>query len=354
MSEDYTFGDSLNYPFRPDDALKTIIIGTLMPVLAGVISFVASLLSIIFIGFLLYPFVIVPGLFIRGYEVAVYRSVFAGLADPPEFDDWRELGIDGLKAFGIDLVLTIPAVVIGIGGFIVAAFTGAAAGAADAGSAGGLLSSGIVIAIVLFVFVYSLLVAYVRPAAISNMILEGDFTAAFSPSALRRLSFNGTYFVGWLVGNVVIIAGALFGGLLTIILIGFAIIFVARVVGTHAFAMSIKRADDVEPDPDYAPEHRREEARRAIEGTAAGSGAAAGTGATDWGTDTDPASDDETDSSGTEDATEDTDDGWNGDGDGGGDADDADHGWNAEDDDGDPDDPDDDWNRDDDDQDEYW
>lgn len=312
MSADYTFGDSLNYPFRPDDALKTIIIGTLMPVLAGVISFVASILSIIFIGFLLYPLVVIPGLFIRGYEVAVFRSVFAGLDEPPEFQDWSELGIDGLKAFGIDLVLSLPAVVIGVGGFFVAILTGAAAGAADAGNAGGLLSSGLILAVVLFVLVYSLLVAYVRPAAISNMILEGEFTAAFSPSALRRLSFNGTYLVGWLVGTLVILAGALFGGLLTIILIGFAIIFVARVVGTHAFAMSIKRADDVEPDPDYAPEYRREEARRAIEGPAAGS--AAGTGATEWGTDTDAGTGDgETDSADTADPTEETDDGWNGD-----------------------------------------
>jgi len=312
MSADYTFGDSLNYPFRPDDALKTIIIGTLMPVLAGVISFVASILSIIFIGFLLYPLVVIPGLFIRGYEVAVFRSVFAGLDEPPEFQDWSELGIDGLKAFGIDLVLSLPAVVIGVGGFFVAILTGAAAGAADAGNAGGLLSSGLILAVVLFVLFYSLLVAYVRPAAISNMILEGEFTAAFSPSALRRLSFNGTYLVGWLVGTLVILAGALFGGLLTIILIGFAIIFVARVVGTHAFAMSIKRADDVEPDPDYAPEYRREEARRAIEGPAAGS--AAGTGATEWGTDTDAGTGDgETDSADTADPTEETDDGWNGD-----------------------------------------
>lgn len=283
MSTDYSFEDSLNYPFRPDDAVKTILIGGFLPLLAGIISFVASILSIIFIGFLLYPLVIIPGLFVRGYEVSVFRSVFAGLEEPPEFEDWGELGIDGLKAFGIDVVLTLPALVVGLVGFVFVFLFGAAAGTGgDSGAAAGLLSSGLFLALLLFVLVYTLLVVYVRPAAIANMVLEGEFTAAFSPSALRRLSLNGTYLVGWLVGTGIIVAGALLGSFLTFILIGFAIIFVARVMGTHAFAMAIRDADGFETDPEYAPDYRREEARELAEerqSDVAGAGRSAGAGA---------------------------------------------------------------------------
>ncbi|ELK50823.1 hypothetical protein D320_16325, partial [Haloferax sp. BAB-2207] len=89
--------ESLNYLRNGEDWVKTVLIG-------GVLG----LLSVL----------IVPTFLVIGYLLRVVRATMKGDEEPPVFDDWGEMAIDGVKGFAIAFVYAlVPAIIAGVFGF---------------------------------------------------------------------------------------------------------------------------------------------------------------------------------------------------------------------------------------------
>ncbi len=205
------------YPTKRDDWIKTLLIG-------GVLVF--------------FSFLLVPILVVYGYVVRTIRRTLSGEPEPPIFDAWGELLVDGLQAWVISLVyLLIPLVVAGVtvGGSIVAIATGTEAGAA-AGVGGLMLGLGLT-SILLLVF------GYLSVAAIVNFANEERFGAAFDFDRIKTVALDREYAIAWLVSVVILLVA----GLVTAIpLIGWLLSpfvgFYAAVVAANLWAGGFDRA----------------------------------------------------------------------------------------------------------------
>ncbi|MBV0900587.1 DUF4013 domain-containing protein [Haloarcula salina] len=220
-----SIGDSLRYPMEDEDWLTTVVIG-------GVLT----LLGVFFI----------PILPVYGYIVRAINERVAGATQPPEFDDWGDLFVDGIKAWVIGAVyMLIPGIVaaVVVGGSLISIMTGtrAGVGAGMAGLLGGLLISAVL----------SLVFGYVAVAAVVHFSVTGDLSAAFDIGTLRQLALSSEYATAWLVSvvlfvganiavnlfNVIPFVGSLIAGVLT----AFATFYVA-VVATDLWASGYKAA----------------------------------------------------------------------------------------------------------------
>src|SRR6056297_1817860 len=109
------FQEALNYPRNSNSAVKNVAIG-------GILLFLS--------------FLFVPTFFVLGYVVRSLRGVLDGIEEPPEFDEWGELFVDGLKAFAIGLVYSLVPAVIAI---VAVVTSGATLGLTGPGRSGGLV-----------------------------------------------------------------------------------------------------------------------------------------------------------------------------------------------------------------------
>ncbi|MFC6824855.1 DUF4013 domain-containing protein [Halopelagius fulvigenes] len=187
--------DSLNYLRTSEDWVKTVLIGGIL-----------SLLGVF----------VVPVVFILGYFVRVIRATMHGDETAPSFDNWGELGMDGLKAAAISLVYAIvPTAVAGllIGGSVLTFSVG------GNGPSGGLAALGGVALFVgiLALFVLGLLAMYAIPAAIANFVETGEVGAGFRFGELRPVLTSGKYFTAWVTGVAIVIAGSLISGALNVV-----------------------------------------------------------------------------------------------------------------------------------------
>lgn len=233
--------DALRYPFEGEDAIGILLIGGLLLFAAGVIYLLGFLLSIVFVGIFLLPFALVPILFVQGYLVAVIRATVQGHDEPPKFDDWKRLGLDGLKFLAIGLVYSIPVVVLSLVWAIVVTLgvlaSDSAGGVTHLGDALGAVFTGSTIVFVLVVVGYTLVLAYLLPAAICNFAREEDLAAAFDLDLLKRVTLTAEYAVPWLLGYVVILVINNVAGILVFLLVGFPILFYAQVVGFRLYTV---------------------------------------------------------------------------------------------------------------------
>jgi hypothetical protein len=205
-------GESLRFPFQGDDWVRPFVIGSLCA---------------------LGSFLIIPAIILYGYTLRMIRAGATGQTTPPRFEDWEELLIDGIKAYAVILVYTIPLTlvvflfltfVVGVG-----AITAGAVGS-DAAFAG----IGVVTLVAVLVSIaVSLAVAYVLPASLIALATQDDLGAAFNRSAIQRLVTSRTYFVGLLVALGVATVGGLVATPLVFLLVGFAVQFYMQVVIGH-------------------------------------------------------------------------------------------------------------------------
>ncbi|GGN89807.1 MULTISPECIES: DUF4013 domain-containing protein [Haloarcula] len=224
------FQEALNYPRNSDSAVKNIAIG-------GLLLFVS--------------FLVVPTFLVLGYVVRTLRQVLGGVEEPPEFDDWGEMLVDGLKAFAIGFVYALLPTVIAI----VALFaTGVTAGIGGSNGGTGLAIGLIAVVTALLVAAVSLLVAYVIPAAVVAWVRTDRLGAAFSPAELRPMAFSRTYATGWLVAVGIGLLSGIVIGLLNVVVIGAIlapfITFYANVAGAHAIGSAVREMPAVEEGPD--------------------------------------------------------------------------------------------------------
>ena len=219
--------ETLTYPMEDDDWTVTVLIGGVLTLLS---------------------FLVVPGILVYGYLVQAVRERADGATQPPAFEDWGELLVDGLKAWVIGIVyMLVPLVVFGVtvGGSLFAMATGTRAGAGVglAGLFGGLAVS----------FVLSLAFGYVATAAIIHFACTGEFGAGFDFGTLRKLVMSQEYATPWLVSIALFIAVNVavnllnvipfVGSLVAVILSPFATFYVA-VVATDLWAGGYNAALD--------------------------------------------------------------------------------------------------------------
>lgn len=182
--------DSFNYLRESDDVVTTVVVGGLC---------------------LLFSFLLVPAFLALGYVLRVIDRTADGDNEPPVFDDYREMIVDGAKAFVIVFAYgLVPAVValfaVGFGG------AGIVGGDSTAALGGLVLAVGLLAA-----FVLNLAVAYVTPAALANYTETRRIGSGFEFGTLRDVAFDRRYAEGWLTAFAMILIGAVIGGLLNVV-----------------------------------------------------------------------------------------------------------------------------------------
>lgn len=173
--------EGISYPLRGENALGRIFVGGLLGI---------------------FGFLIVPLLALFGYLLRVLaRSARDPDADPPAFEDWGGLIVEGLKG-------VVVAIAYGIVPFLVLGFVGvlgAAGAASESGTARAVLGAvgavGAIVGLLVMVVLY-----YILPAALTRAALEGRIGAAFEVGALGRVLTSGSYLIAWLLPFVIAVA----------------------------------------------------------------------------------------------------------------------------------------------------
>jgi len=145
-----------------------------------------------------FSFLILPAVFIFGYFIHILEATIAGKEEPPEWENWGNIFVDGLKGIAVTIVYSIvPFAVFGT----IAVVLFGAGGAA--GESGGGLIAGLGLLTLLMMFPAMFIVYYFIPAALGNMAREGTFGAAFNVEVLRDVAFNSDYLVAVLLPIIV-------------------------------------------------------------------------------------------------------------------------------------------------------
>lgn len=204
--------DGLSYPLYGDSALGRIIIG-------GLLGFGS--------------FLIIPAFALMGYLVWVLGGAARGEKEPPAFDDWGEMIVDGLKATVVTLVYgVIPFVLVFVSIFVIAGggATGSEAGMGILGSIGLL---GILVSVVAMFVLY-----YLIPAALTNMALEGAIGSAFDFGTIKQVVLSVEYLVAWLIPFILAFIANIITAVLAVTIIGLvAIPFLQFYIQVAAFYM---------------------------------------------------------------------------------------------------------------------
>lgn len=101
-------GKAFTFIFEDPDWLKKVAIGSGL-------TLVGSIFSIVLIG-------LIPLIIVIGYTVLLMRNVMDGVAHPlPEWEDWGDLFVRGLKLFLILLIWAIPLIFVSLGSSLPAA-----------------------------------------------------------------------------------------------------------------------------------------------------------------------------------------------------------------------------------------
>lgn len=218
--------EALRYPTSGDDALERLLIG-------GVL--------------MIFSVFVIPVFLVYGYLVRTLAAVAAGDEEPPSFEDWEELLVDGLKAFAIALVYGIVPVLL-----VLAVFVPVTAGLAVGGDGSRGVFAGAGILAALFLIAIALVVAYVVMAALATFAVEGRVGAAFDFRAVGEFATSGPYLVAIVLAIVIQIALGVaitaaviltFGlALLVLIPLGAFINFWVYLVGVHLFGAAYREA----------------------------------------------------------------------------------------------------------------
>ncbi|MEF8781317.1 MAG: DUF4013 domain-containing protein [Haloferacaceae archaeon] len=172
--------ETLGYPMESDSWLMTVLIG-------GVLLFLS--------------FLFLPVLLVYGYVVQVLRARLQRVPQPPSFENWEKLFVDGLKAFVIGFVyMLVPAVVLFL--TVGTAFVGST-GSGSVGVASATMLFGFAVAGLLGVAL-----GYVAVAGLVNFAREDRIGAAFEFGTLKTALLNREYAMGWLAALLVaVVAG---------------------------------------------------------------------------------------------------------------------------------------------------
>ena len=151
-------GRSFTFVFEDDAWITKILI-------AAAILF----LGVFFSWLLLIPAILAAAL-LNGYLVAITRKVVGGdLGELPEWDDWGDLIVDGLKVLVIQIVYMLPIIIAGFCMIVPAATAENAEG----------LSVFLIVVLSCFMLLWAILATIILPAATAIYAATGDLAAAF-------------------------------------------------------------------------------------------------------------------------------------------------------------------------------
>ncbi len=102
--------DSLRYPLS--DWKKILILGII--IIINCISTAAVSLGVtnMDIKLILVGIGFIIGFFVSGYTLSIIKSSLDGKKELPEFNNWVDMGVDGVKVFLTFIVYSIPAIII--------------------------------------------------------------------------------------------------------------------------------------------------------------------------------------------------------------------------------------------------
>ncbi|MDQ2071978.1 DUF4013 domain-containing protein [Haloarcula sp. NS06] len=198
---------------------------------------------------LVFFFLLIPVFAFNGYLLRVIGTTVEGESEPPAWDDWGELIIDGIKFSIVGLVYSIVpvAVIFGIGSVLLG--LGGAAG-----ESGGGIIAGFGFMTILLLIPVMFLVYYIVPAALANMAVEGSLGAAFDFSLLKNVVLTSDYFIAVLMPIVVGIITNIISNILAVTVIGLVLVpfvtyygqvAVFRMFGTAFASQTSKNAQQV-------------------------------------------------------------------------------------------------------------
>jgi hypothetical protein len=184
-------GKSFTFVFEDDQWIVKILIGA------------ASLaLGALFSWMLLIPLIVAFAL-LAGYSVEIVRRVIRGELDGlPEWDNWVDLLIDGLKVMVIGIVYALPILILSL-------CLGVPIGSLNQDAAG--VSALLSTCLSCIALLYAIALSLVYPAAIAFFADEGDMAAAFRFSEVFGFVRDhiGTYLITFLMSWVAQFVGNL-------------------------------------------------------------------------------------------------------------------------------------------------
>ncbi|MDG5777654.1 DUF4013 domain-containing protein [Haloarculaceae archaeon H-GB2-1] len=213
------FREAFDYPLAGESRERLLVGGLLT--LGGVIVFL-------------------PAIPLQGYFVAVIRSVVAEEADPPAFEDWEALSLDGLKALLVAVPYAIVAtVVVAFAVFVLTA--GLVAFRTRGGDPTSLAILGIAGLLTLVAAVVFTAATYLYPIALAHFAVEDSVEAAFDLRTVAAIAWNREYAVAWLFVSTVGFVLAAVAGALSLVLVGFFATFYLQVAFVALFARGYER-----------------------------------------------------------------------------------------------------------------
>ncbi|WP_152041022.1 DUF4013 domain-containing protein [Salinigranum salinum] len=216
--------DSIRYLRTSEEWVKTVLIGGVLTLLG---------------------FLIVPLFLVIGYYVRVLRGTMADDDQPPVFDDWGTMAVEGLKGFAIYLVYGLVPGIIGA----IIAFLGVGGAVAGNSGAAGVIGGLLALVGFLVAFVLGLLAAYIVPAALANYVEKDDVMAGFAFGEIRSIVTTRAYATGWLTAFAILFAAVIVTGVLSIVpFIGTVVgVFVTFYAAVAAFYVIGHTWADVHP-----------------------------------------------------------------------------------------------------------
>ncbi len=254
--------NSIEYPISD---LKNFLILGLIVFLAELYTIISSL-GVMNLWFsLLFILTLVLGLARSGYSIRILGSSINGSEILPEFNNWKNLFLNGFRALIVNLVFVIPIVIIGVIMGIVIAFTSISSGANFAAKS---YSIWTFMPVFLVIGIYLILIYPVILMALANMAKHENISAAFKFREIWEKITNvglGKFIVWYIFTGLIylILLGvgmgitALFGLehikfigqiLNTFIVIPFSIIFIYR-SASLIYKSSLKDMDETELTP---------------------------------------------------------------------------------------------------------
>lgn len=203
---------ALAYPRRNASWVKTVVIGGILFFLGGVL--------------------LLPAIPLEGYLKRVLRNTAHGDREPPVFDDWIDLFVEGIKMFLVQLgYALVPVLLVVLGVFLAGAGGMAGAGFEAVGLL--IMAGGVVV---------GLIAGYLVPAALTNFAYHDDLGAAFDLEAVAATAFTVPYLKAFVLAILVGIVLGLLGSILLLVLVGILVLFYAHVVVYHLWATGFAEA----------------------------------------------------------------------------------------------------------------
>jgi len=189
---------SLDYLRDGENAIVTVLVGGLL---------------------LLASPLIVPSILVLGYVSRVLRRTADGDDEPPVFDEWGDLLVEGAKAFAVTFVYSLvpllvfaTAAVVSVGAFVVVP-----GGGGSGTFLGTFLAGTVVLVLGIVALAVSLVGLYLTPAALAAVADSGRIGDGFAVGTLWGVVTKRAYATGWLTAAAVVLAGALAVGVLSVV-----------------------------------------------------------------------------------------------------------------------------------------